>query len=400
MSDFRAWVEIDLDALTHNLAAIRRRAGPGVRVMLVVKADAYGLGAVTIARHAARCGVSALGVGTSREALELQGAGIRLPVLVLGTVIENELADCLSHGIHIGLHSADRRASLQALAMAMGTVANVHLNVDTGMGRLGVLPSRAVGLLEEIHASRNLALAGIMTHVAAPHGASDEATFGQALAFDELLAAARARGILPGSVHVANSCAIFSGVRGPHAWPYDMVRPGIAAYGTLPAHLARAAELRPVVTLASQVVFLKDVPAGTPVGYDATWRAPRPTRIATLSVGYADGVPWSLSGSGEVLLRGRRAPIVGRVSMDYTTVDIGRVPGVCVGDTAILIGRDGQDELRLADVARRAGTIPHELLCSFGKRVERVYTGGDEILPAAPGARTRSLPPVTSGFPE
>lgn len=385
MNDFRVWAEIDLDALTHNLAAIRRRAGPAVRVMLVVKADAYGLGSVVIARHAARCGVSALGVGTSREALELEEAGIRLPVLVLGTVLESELSDCLRHGVHIGLHSADRRASLQALAVGMGMVASVHLNVDTGMGRLGVLPARAVELLEEIDASSHLALAGIMTHIASRNGTTDPATLEQLRAFDEVLAAARARGIVPGAVHVANSCTILSGVRGP----YDMVRPGLAAYGALPAETTTAEELRPVFALASQVVFLKDVPAGTPVGYDATWRAQGPTRIATLPVGYADGVPWSLSGSGQVLLRGHRAPIIGRVSMDYTTVDVGHVPGVCVGDKATLVGRDGAEELRLADVAQCAGTIPHEVLCSVGRRVERIYKGGDEILPAAPAPRPR-----------
>ena len=158
------------------------------------------------------------------------------------------------------------------------------------------------------------------------------------------------------------------------------MRPGIAAYGALPRHLPGACELRPVLSLRSQVVFLKDVPAGTPVGYGSTWRAPGPTRIATIASGYNDGVPLRLGGVGEVLLGGRRAPVVGQVSMDYTTVDVGQLPGVRVGDAATFIGRDGVDEIRIEDVADRVGSIPYEIACSVGKRVSRVYLGGEDVL--------------------
>jgi alanine racemase len=373
---FRAWAEIDLDALTHNLRAIRERAGAGVRVMLVVKADAYGHGAVAVAHHAVRCGIGALGVGTSSEALALRRAGIRLPLVVLGTVVDAELRDCLRNRVHIGLHAADRCASLAALARELGTQALVHLNVDTGMGRLGVPPARAMELLRRVDASPHLTLAGVMTHVSSPEGALDPDTRAQVSAFDTLLADARAGGFSPGWVHLANSAALFTGLGAR----YDTVRPGISAYGALPLHLPGADALRPVLSLRSQVVFLKDVPAGTPVGYGSTWRAPRATRIATLPIGYADGVPWRLSDRGAVLLRGRRAPIVGRISMDYTTVDVGALPGVRVGDTATLVGRDGDSELRLCDVAEQAGTIPYELTCAVGPRVERVYAGGEEPL--------------------
>ena len=298
MDAFRVWAEIDLDALAHNLEVIRRRAGAGVRVMLVVKADAYGHGAVAIAHHAVRCGIGALGVGTSGEALELRRAGIRLPILVLGTVVDDELSACLRHGVHIGLHSSDRRESLQELARRMGIVARVHLNVDTGMGRLGVLPARALPLLDEIQASSHLELAGIMTHVSSPDGALDATTQGQLDAFERVLRETHARGYSPGWVHVANSACIFTGLGGR----FDTVRPGIAAYGALPAHLPGADELRPVLALRSQVVFLKDVPAGTPIGYGSTWQAPSATRIATLSSGYNDGVSARLGRDG------RRAP--------------------------------------------------------------------------------------------
>ena len=382
MNAYRVWAEIDLDALAHNLAAIRRRAGAGRRVMLVVKADAYGHGAVAIANHAVRCGIGALGVGTSAEAIELRESGVRVPILVLGTIIDDEAADCLRHSIHVALHSSDRRAMLQELARRMNVRANVHLNVDTGMGRLGVLPHRAVELLREVRSSTHLRLAGVMTHVSAPDGARSASTVEQARSFESVLAAARGERLLDGaSIHMANSASVFTDLR-PR---YDTVRPGISAYGILPVDLPGADELRPVLSLKSQIVFLKDVPSGTPVGYSSTWVSDRPTRIATLPLGYNDGVPWRVGNRGQVLVRGRRAPIVGRVSMDYTTIDVGRVPGASVGDTVTLIGTQDGETIGVEEVAEQAGTIAYEITCSVGKRVQRVCVGGqDLVLPSLP----------------
>ena len=202
--------------------------------------------------------------------------------------------------------------------------------------------------------------------------------------------AGRARGLVRGWIHVASSAPLFTGMGSR----YDTVRPGISAYGILPGALPGASELRPVMSLKSQVVFLKDIPMGAPVGYGSTWRAPRPTRIATLPLGYDDGVSWRLGNRGEVLVRGVRAPIVGRVSMDYTTIDVGHIPNVVVGDTAVLLGTSravgtdapGRVERISADqVARKAHTIAYEITCSVGKRVRRVYIGGSELsIPALP----------------
>jgi alanine racemase len=381
----RVWAEIDLDALTHNLTAIRRRAGNGVRVVLVVKADAYGHGAVPIAHHALRCGVAAFGVGTSAEALELRQAGLRVPILVLGTIVDEEAAACLRNDVHIGLHSSDRLAMLRELAGRLGQRARVHLNVDTGMGGLGVPPQRALELLREVRTSPNVVLEGVMTHVASPEGALDPFTVEQAHSFRRVLDAARAEDLVRGWTHAASSASIFTGLLPA----FDTVRPGISAYGILPARLPGAADLLPVMALRCQVVFLKDLEPGTPVGYGSTWRAERRTRVAVLPVGYNDGVAWRLSNAGEVLVRGRRAPIVGRVSMDYVTVDVGHVPGVRVGDTATLIGCDGEQRIGVEEVAERAGTISYEITCSVGQRVEHVYVGGEEItLPSqAPALR-------------
>lgn len=375
MSAYRAWAEIDLDALTHNLAVIRRRAGTGVRIMLVVKADAYGHGAIAIANHAIRCGVGAFGVGTSAEALELRASGIRLPILVLGTIIEDEASDALRHNVHIALHSFDRCAMLQDRAARLGLQGKVHLNVDTGMGRLGVLPGRAVELLRTIRESSHLELAGVMSHVSAAEGALAASTSEQARAFERVLREARAEQLLRGWIHLANSASIFTDLRPI----YDTVRPGISAYGILPCDLPGAGDLRPVMSLKSQIVFMKDVPPGTPVGYGSTWRAERPTRVATLPLGYDDGVSWRLSNRGEVLVAGRRAPIIGRISMDYTTIDVTHIPGAKVGDVATLVGTDDGETISVEEVARRSDTIAYEVVCAVGKRVCRTYVGGAEI---------------------
>ncbi|MBL8860239.1 MAG: alanine racemase [Planctomycetes bacterium] len=388
MNPYRVWADIDLDALTHNLAVIRRRAGAGVRIMLVVKADAYGHGAVAIAHHAVRCGVAALGVGSSAEALELRNSGLSLPILVLGTIIDDEAVDCLRNGVHLALHSSDRRAMLQSLAKSLGVRAKIHLNIDTGMGRLGVLPHRALDLLREVHEASHLELAGVMTHISAAEGADAASTHEQQRLFEGVLREARAQRMLGGWIHMANSAAVFTDLR-PR---YDTVRPGISAYGVLPTDMPGSDELRPAMSLLSQVVFLKDIPRGYAVGYSSTWRAEQATRIATLPVGYNDGVPWRLGNKGEVIVRGVRAPVVGRVSMDYTTIDVGHIPGVSVGDVVTLIGSAGHESISSEELARKAGTIAYEITCNVGKRVRRTYRGGTNVL--IPAQEPRTLPGV------
>ncbi len=376
MNGMRVWAEIDLDALAHNLGVIRQLSGPKVRVMLVVKADAYGHGAVGIAHHAVRSGIGALGVGTSEEALELRHAGIRVPILVLGTVIDEELGACLGHDIHLGVHTTDRAEKLAKLAANMGTRAKVHLNVDTGMARLGLPPARALDLLRNVAQSPHLILAGVMSHLASTRGALEAECRAQVRAFDQFLE--KARKITPnlGWIHLANSAGISTGLGSR----YDTVRPGLAAYGAMPEDLPGSEQLRPVMGLHSQVVFIKDLPQGSPVGYGSTWRAERATRIATLPIGYADGLPWGPTGRGEVLLAGQRAPIIGRISMDYTTVDVGHIRDLSVGTKATLVGRDGEHEIRLGDLAAWTDTIPYEVSCNLGRRVQRLYSGGEQVI--------------------
>lgn len=371
----RVWVEVDLDRFEQNLAEIRRRLDPAVALWLVVKADAYGLGAVNLARHAERCGVDRFGVGNVEEALELRAAGIVGRILVLGTIVDEEAEPAVRAQIELGVHSVDRCHSLDELGLRCGHPARVHLNVDTGMGRLGLLPGPALQLLQTIHAAKGLELAGTMTHLASDHGFADAAAREQVQRFAGFLREAGQSGMPTAERHVGSSAAVFTDLR-PQ---FDSVRIGLAAFGLLAPNGQLAEGLRPVLALRSQIVFFKDVPTGTPIGYGATWRARRPSRIATLPAGYNDGVPWRQAPGGEVLVRGRRAPIVGRVSMDYTTIDVTDVPGASVGDPATLIGEDGGAEISAGDVSRVVGTIPYEITCAIGSRVRRVIRGGDRI---------------------
>ncbi len=380
----RVWAEIDLGRLEHNLAAIRERLEDGVELWLVVKADAYGHGAASLAKSAERLGIDRFGVGNVDEALELRAAGIRGRILVLGTIVDEEAEPAVRSGVELGVHSADRCRALDELGTRCGRRARVHLNVDTGMGRLGLLPGPALALLKTLQDADGLELAGTMTHLASDHGFADTATREQVQRFAEFLGEAARAGLATGECHVGNSAAVFTALH-PQ---FNAVRIGLAAFGLLAPQGQLAKGLQPILSLRTQIVFFKDVPAGTPIGYGATWRAQRPSRIATLPVGYSDGIPWRHAGGGEVLLRGRRAPIVGRVSMDYLTIDVTDVPGAGVGDRVTLIGEDCGKVILASDIARVVGTIPYEITCAIGRRVRRV------VLPDSSSASLTPAPPL------
>jgi alanine racemase len=270
------------------------------------------------------------------------------------------------------------------------------------MGRLGVLPGKALDLLRSIRASSHLDLAGVMSHISSPEGALAASTSEQARVFESVLRSARAENLLGGWIHLANSASVFTDLR-PR---YDTVRPGISAYGILPNDLPGSGDLRPAMSLRTQIVFLKDVPAGATIGYGSTWKAERTTRVATLPIGYDDGVSWRLSNRGEAIVGGRRALMIGRISMDYTTLDVTHVPGAKVGDVVTLIGSDSGETISVDDVARRADTISYEVVCAVGKRVRRTYVGGAEIdlptqepKPSSASAWTQRKAPLPTNTP-
>jgi alanine racemase len=387
----RAWAEIDLDALAHNTAVVRRLVGPAVAIFLVAKADAYGHGAAAIAHHALRAGAQAICVTTCREALELRRAGVRARLVVLGPALGDEALPALRQGVEVAVPSLELFRALERAAREAAVKARVHLKIDTGMNRLGMTSEEALSALEDLRSGRFLVLAGVMTHVAATDGGRSSDAREQARRFDELLARARALGLLDGpserfTAHLANSACVLAG----HVPLHDAVRVGAALYGLAPDPRLFHPELRPVMAVRTRIVHVQDVLAGERVGYGGTWEARRATRLAVLPVGYDDGLDWRLGNRGEVLVRGRRVAIVGRVSMDYTTIDVTDVPAAGVGERVTLLGADGGARIRAEEIAARTGTVAYDVTCSIGKRVERVFTGGvtqPSEAPRAAGAR-------------
>jgi len=366
----RAWADIDLEALSHNLCQIRAWLPAGTEIMAVVKADAYGHGALAVARHLqGEEGLWGFGVGDSHEALELRNGKISAPILILGAIIEDEIGSVLDNDISVCVHSSKRVARLDREAMRHNRRLKVHLMVDTGMGRLGVSPERAIQVARGIAVAPGLEFAGLATHYASTNNTGDLFTLFQLERFKKVAGDLDREGIEVAVRHASNSTAVFSDL----PQHFNVVRPGISLYGIGACHIAEARDrLKPVLSLRTQVVFMKDVAAGTPVGYNRTYVTPKATRIATIPIGYNDGYSYRLSSKGRVLIRGQSAPVVGAVSMDYTMVDIGHIPGVEVGERVTVIGRDGDRRITVEELARIAETIPYEITCSIGKRVRRV----------------------------
>jgi alanine racemase len=370
---------IDLGALRANAAEAARLAG-GRALIGVVKADAYGHGATPVARALVDAGVSMLAAWSVGEAASLRDAGVESPLLVLlGPRDDSEADEAAGREFACVLHDAVGREMLAGAARRRGAAASVHVEVDSGMRRMGVPGEEAAEFISQVAAAPELSLAGVMTHFARADEADLTPTREQLRRFAEVLAALRARGVDPGRVHAANSAGLVAqGDLAGEAPPQDAVRPGLLFYGVQPSGHRRAA-LRPVMSVRAPVVAIRRVRAGEPVGYSARYRASEDTRIATLGIGYADGVPISTTGTGAVWLAGARRPIAGRVSMDYLTVEIGRTP-VQVGDEAVIFGCEaaGDDPvLPVEEAAEAAGTISYELLVRVGARVRRSYTDGD-----------------------
>ena len=370
----RAWAEVDLDATAANLRALRSRLREGTKALAVLKADAYGHGAVAAARRLLRDGVEMIGVGDSTEAIELREAGIAAPLLVLGAVVPGEIEKVVAYGVAVCIHSAGRIDLLARAAEAQGRRAPVHLKVDTGMGRLGASPAAAIPIARTLASHPHLAFEGLATHYASASSPVPFQTANQFESFRGVLGALRDEGLLPPLVHASSTAAVL----GPLREHFSMVRLGGGLWGIDPGNLeGSGSELRPALSLRTQVIFLKDFPAGSPIGYHRTHETRRPSRVATLPIGYNDGYGWGLGNRAQALVRGRRVPVIGAVSMDYTTVDVTEVPGVEVGDVVTLVGRDGDEEVRVEELARLLRTIPYEVTCRLGKRVVRVPTGKD-----------------------
>ncbi len=370
---------VDLDALVHNLHAVRAQLPKEAGVMAMVKADAYGHGAVPVARVLRDADVQAFGVATVEEGVELRKADISLPIVIMGglmgagapaaeRMIEADLTPVL--------HSAGGLATVEAAAKKADRTVSVHLKIDTGMSRLGLRPEALPSFLDALAHASHIEIEGVMTHLA---DAGEEKVCVEQL---ESFAAARAfieEALGPVRIwHAANSTAVFHQSAVAFAGAAEIwVRPGLALYGDNTG-FHECAELKPVLSLVSTVALLKRVPEGTHVSYAGTFTTARASRLAVVPIGYADGYPWSASGRAQVLVRGKRLPVVGRVTMDMIVVDVTDLPEVHVGDEVVLLGEQGDDAIVLSELADWAGTITYEILTRISKRMPRVYAGALE----------------------
>ncbi|MGZ6253034.1 MAG: alanine racemase [Candidatus Binataceae bacterium] len=362
--------EIDLGALGANYRAIKA-AGHGAELMAVVKADAYGHGAIEVTRALRDEGCGHFGVARVCEARELRAAGVRDRIYLLGGFLADEAEDIVGLDLTPFVYDVALIAPLGRAAEAHARAQfPVHLKVDSGATRLGILPGELDQVVAELGRALSLTVEGVCTLLVNAGDPQSPVTGMQLEVFNAALARLRAAGIDPRVAHVANSAA---SILRPDAH-YSLLRPGLAIYGLPPVPAVRErVELRPVMTFKTRVVQVKRVPAGVGVSYGHTFVTPRPSAIGVLAVGYADGYRRGLQHGGEVLIRGRRAPVVGAVCMDLTMVDLTDVPGAAIGDEAILWGGAGEAMISVNDIARLAQTISYEMLCTVGKRVPRVY---------------------------
>jgi alanine racemase len=371
-SYYRCWVEVDLDALRHNVAAIRRRIGPHVKVMAVVKADAYGHGLAQVAGVLMQCGVDAFAIANLSEALRVrQIGGTGWPILLFGSALPFEVAKMIEQNITPTISTVDEARLVDEEARRRGRVVDVHVEIDTGMGRVGFWHEDAVGNILQIASLKHVRIAGLYTHFPS---ADDNlgVTRGELKLFQKTVRKLASKGITIPLLHTANSAAVLR-LRESHL---SMVRPGLLLYGICPTKAA-AGEFQPVLSFKARVAYVKDVAAGRTISYGQTFKTKKKMRIATVAAGYADGFSRHLSNKADVLIGGRRCAVIGRVTMDQIMVDVTRVWGVQCGDEVVFIGQQGAACVTASEVARWEDTIPWEVLCNIDKtaRVPRIYRG-------------------------
>jgi len=379
------WAEIDLAAIGHNISELRRLIGPRVRMLAPVKANAYGHGLAQVADKAIACGVEMLGVARYTEGIELRRAGIDAPILIFGYTSPGAAADLLEYELTPTLFSLETAQAFSASALRAGKVLKAHLKIDTGMGRVGIVhtnlgvrdssgndDNRDIEEIERMAALSGLRIEGIYTHFACADSIDKASAAQQFQRFMDILDRLSGKGIDFPIRHAANSAALID-MPETHL---DMVRPGIALYGLAPSgevDLSRL-ELKPAMSIKARIGHVKTVPAGFTVSYGSTWRAPHATVIATVPIGYADGFSRALSGRGHMLVAGRRAPIVGRVCMDLTMLDVGHIPEAEPETEVVILGRQGPESIAADEIAGLLGTINYEIVSAMLSRVPRFFT--------------------------
>ena len=383
------WADVSLPALTHNFESIRAYVNPGSekrrtprQVLCIVKGNGYGHGGPPVSKALEKAGADWFGVTCTEEGIALREAGVRKPILILTSFVPGEEKRLLEHNLTAVIHRCEQLSQLESAAARRGKKKiSFHLKIDSGMNRLGIVPSSVDCFARQLAKSRHLQLSGVMTHFASSEAFSDTVAGRQTREQEERFYAAverlRALGIDPGIIHLANSAAI---VTRPETWA-DMVRPGAILYGYHPGYepveqrleIEKRLPLQAVMSLRARIISLRDVPAGAGVGYGSSFVAQQPSRIGVLAAGYGDGIHRGLSNRGKVLIHGTLAPMVGIISMDVTMIDVTAVPGVEMGDTATIYGTDGKFSHPAHLVARSVGTVTSDLLCAVSQRVPRFY---------------------------
>jgi len=362
------WAEINLSNLTHNLNQIKKMLAPKTRIMVTIKADAYGHGLIPVAKRLVSDGVDFLGIASIDEGIELRNAGVSLPILILGLILKKDIEPVFKYGLTATVCDEELALILNNKARNYGKPINVHIKVDTGMGRIGVLHQDAQKLVKKIHKLKFINIEGIFTHLALAD-MNKKFTLHQLDLFNDLIQRLNKDGINIPLVHAANSMGVID-YKISH---FNMVRPGLVVYGLYPKENLKI-DLKPVLSLKTRVIFIKGVPSGFGISYGHDYITKKQTRIATLPIGYGDGYPRNLSNKAPVLIRGRRFNICGKICMDQIMVDAGD-SAVKTGDEVVLIGSQGKNKITAEELARISGTIPYEIVCGLGSRIPRIYVG-------------------------
>lgn len=360
------WAEINLDNLKHNFTLAKKMTAGGIKVMVTVKADAYGHGLLPVSKKLCSCGVDFLGVASIDEGIRLREAGIGLPILVLGLVLKSDIAPLFKYRLTATVCTEDFAAALNKKASLLKQPINVHVKVDTGMGRIGLLYKDAFDFIRKIYGFRSLNVEGVFTHFALAD-ADKDFTLHQIDLFDRLVNKLRQQGIRIPLIHAANSAAAIKYKKGH----FNMIRPGLMIYGLHP-YADLKIDLKPVLSLKTKVIYVKRVPRGYGISYGHSYVTKKEATIVTLPIGYGDGYPRNLSNLASVLIGGRRFKISGRVCMDQIMVDVGNAP-VKTGDEAVMIGSQGKDKITAEELATLSRTISYEIVCGLGSRIPRVY---------------------------
>jgi alanine racemase len=367
-----AWVEVDLAAIAHNIRQIKNKVGPKVKVMAIIKANAYGHGAEEIAHTILRNGADRLAVANLYEGVGLRMAGIVAPVMTMGYIVPEEVDTSIKYNITQMVYTYDMAQNISQKASAKGQIATIHIKLDSGMGRIGFLPNnQSLAEIKKIFTLPGLYIEGLCSHFSTADEKDKTYCYQQKQIFDDFIARMEAEGLYFPIKHMANSAAI---IDLPDTY-YDMVRVGIALYGHYPSACVRRDEVKllPATSLKCNIAMVKDVPAGSYISYGCQYCCPSDRVVATLPIGYADGLGRMLSPGGEVLVKGQRVPMVGNICMDYTMVDVTDIERPQIGEEAVVIGRQGLNRITLEEVAALMHTINYEFVCHLSERLPRRY---------------------------